>query len=81
LPKDCLVIYGGKEFMAGDIMAFTDGLKKATHGIVEVHTRWKLGWHAWPIVAMYLGKDTKETESGVNLIGKYITRVMHIKER
>ena len=79
LPKECLVIYDGKEMMAGDIMAFTDGLKKATNGNVEINTRWRLGCHAWPMVAMYLGENAEETESGVTVIGEYITRVLHIR--
>lgn len=79
LPKNCLVIYGEKEIMAGDIIAFTRDLKKVSKGNIEVHSRWKLGWHVWPLVAMYLGKDTSETESGVKVIGEYIKRVMDIK--
>lgn len=76
LPKTTMVIYGGKEIMAGDIIEFTDGLKRACKGTVEVHSRWKLGWHVWPLVLMYLGNDSEETESGVRLIADFITRVM-----
>jgi len=80
LPFDTLVIYGGKEFMAGDIKTFAAGLEKVSRGKVEIKTCWKLGWHAWPFVVMYLGKDTRETESGVKLIGEYISKTMQIKE-
>ena len=76
LPSNAMVIYGEKEIMAGDIIEFITGLKKVSRGEVEVHTRWKLGWHAWPMVVMYLGKDLTETRSGVNLIADFITRTM-----
>ena len=76
LPSNAMVIYGEKEIMAGDIIEFITGLKKVSRGKVEVHTRWKLGWHAWPMVVMYLGKDLEETGSGVNLIADFITRTM-----
>jgi len=65
--------------MAGDIIAFAKDLEKVSKGNIEVNSRWKLGWHAWPMVAMYLGKNTNETKSGVKVTGKYIKRVMDIK--
>ena len=76
LPSKAMVIYGEKELMAGDIIEFITGLKKVSQGNVEVHTRWKLGWHVWPMVVMYLGKDLEETQSGVDLIADFITRTM-----
>ena len=76
LPKEIMVIYGGKEIMAGDIIEFTNELKAVSKGSVEVHTRWKLGWHVWPLVVMYLGKYPDESESGVNLIAGFITRII-----
>lgn len=79
LPRDCLIIYGCKETMADEIMAFSNGLKRLGNGNIKILSRWKLGWHAWPMVAMYLGKDAEETESGVKVLVEYITRVMHIK--
>lgn len=82
LPSNILIIYGLKEMMAGDISEFARGLEKVINsrgsGKVEVMTRWKKGWHVWPLVLMYLGQDTREAESGVNLIAEYISRVIGI---
>ena len=76
LPSKAMVIYGEKEIMANDIIEFITGLKNVSRGDVEVHTRWRLGWHAWPMVIMYLGKDSQESQSGVDLVANYITRTM-----
>jgi acetyl esterase/lipase len=74
LPLNCLIVYGAKEIMAGDIFEFAEGLERVSRGSVEVHSRWKKGWHVWPLVLMYLGRDTSETESGVRLIADFIMR-------
>lgn len=80
LPQNTLVIYGGKEAMASDILEFTDGLKRLSKGSVRVETRWKLGVHSWPVMDMYLGLNTDETQCGVLLIAEYVTKVMRIGE-
>jgi acetyl esterase/lipase len=74
IPNQTMVIYGGKEVMAGDIIEFTNALKRVSKGTVEVHSRWKWGWHAWPMILMYLGTDSEETGLGVRLIADFITR-------
>jgi acetyl esterase/lipase len=79
LPMSTLIVFGGKEMMAGDIIEFAQGVKKVSKGNVEVRSRWRLGWHAWPMALMYLGRDTEETESGVKLIAQFVTRVMSIR--
>src|SRR5579862_1596176 len=79
IPSNVLVIYGAKEVMAGDIAEFTKWLEKVSRGEIEIRSRWKKGWHVWPLVLMYLGKDSTETESGVKMIAEYITSVMNIK--
>jgi acetyl esterase/lipase len=77
LPKNMLIMFGEKEMMAGDIIEFARVLKKVSKGNVEVQSRWRLGWHAWPMALMYLGRDTEETETGINLIAEFVTRIMY----
>ena len=71
-----MVINGRKEITAEDIIDFTNGLKAVSKESVEVRTLWKSGWHVWPTVLMYLGDHPDETESGVNLIAEFITRII-----
>jgi len=74
-PINTLIVYGGKEVMAGDITVFTNALKKVSKGTVEVRSRWEQGWHVWPLVLMYLGKDQEESSVGIKIISDFIKSV------
>lgn len=80
LPPHTLVTYGEKEIMVDDIRRFTEGMQNACHDArgnekeVQVVSRRRTGWHAWPMVLMYLGSSFEETNAGINLIAEFITR-------
>jgi acetyl esterase/lipase len=79
LPRKAMIVYGSKEIMAEDIDCFSKGLRNISRGTVEIYSRWKLGWHVWPMMIMYLGKDKEEIESGTRLIGDFIARYINEK--
>lgn len=79
LPTNTLLIYGEKEIMMNDIRKFAEGMKAMCQDAgnaknVQVVSRWRKGWHAWPLVLMYLGSCAEETNAGTDILAEFITR-------
>jgi acetyl esterase/lipase len=79
IPANTLLIYGEKEIMVHDIRRFAEGIKDVCQDAgngknVQVVSRWRKGWHAWPLVLMYLGSCAKETDAGIDILAEFITR-------